>query len=124
MERFYRLFNNRFNYYDDIPVSQMFDKDHWDAKKGKSLSPYELESYIGMKDANGVKIFENDLIIKNSKPEMSYLVEIDKRFLRAVAKHYNENHVVIGYLDMSTIRAGLITNDLKVIGNIHDTFRF
>lgn len=124
MKRFYRIFNHNFNYYDNIPVSKMFDKNHWNTSKGKSIFPYELEEYIGMEDVDGIKIFENDLIIKASQPELSYLVEIDKRFLRAVAKRYNSNHVVIGYLDMSTIRAGLIENDLKIIGNIHDTFKF
>lgn len=124
MERFYRIFNKNINCYETMPVEKMFDEEHFDAQTGMSLEPYCLESYIGMTDKNGIKIFENDLIIETNRPNISYQVEIDKRFLRAVAKHYDNNQVVIGYLDMSTIRAGLVDNNLEKIGNIHDTFNF
>ena len=68
----------------------------------------ELMQYTGIKDKNGVEIYEKDIIICKYGPEVTMEVKwIDEGF-RTLGKYNGDNYV------------GYVKNSAEVIGNIYE----
>ena len=85
------------------------------------IKPETLEQYTGLKDYNGVKIFEGDIVEHIPKFEVKYIVKYltSGFYLCPDNENYGESFCSLfaGY-DEKLKRC----NKIKIIGNIHENY--
>lgn len=89
-----------------IPRGQVFEIDKGyidDQLEAYSVLPETIGQYIGLKDKNGNKIFDGDIVQYNNK-EIGYVGYANGAF----------------YIEAENITNEWIPQNLVVIGNIHD----
>lgn len=84
----------------------------------KSFDEIELMQYTGLKDKNGVKIFEGDIVNICGFINRE-VVEYDNYYVGYVLKRYDNNGKVI-YVTPLTEYSSIVAPKLEVIGNIYE----
>lgn len=87
--------------------------------------PETVGQYTGLDDKNGKKIFENDIVKVNERykglGEVDFLYKVD--YIDRLAKYVYNPLLINGKYDNNNNEVELYyyeTNDIEVIGNIHD----
>lgn len=83
-----------------------------------SFDDIELMQYTGLKDKNGVKIFEGDIVNICGFTDRD-VVEYDNYYVGYVLKSYDKNGKVI-YITPLIKYSSIVAPKLEVIGNIYE----
>ena len=90
---------------------------HWryGHSKAINLKNIELMQSTGLKDKNGVEIFEGDIVVFNDESDDKYII---CTFLRCFGIRFSD----VGFVEFSTMFDGPVSTEdvFTVIGNIYE----
>lgn len=105
--------NNRHMVDDDWNFVFYAGSHHVEDERGQLLKNYQLMQYTGLKDKNGVEIYEGD-ILAYEWPDKSRTITVVEEDVVYVSDH-NETPITITGFSFS-----FAVDELKVIGNIYE----
>ena len=99
------------NFYGDFHCWKMFNTDQ--GKEGIAVDPKTIDQSTGLKDKNGVEIFEGDIVAFSSGGDYIGVIDFDSAMF------------IVNWKQPCYVRKDLgkligINDHMEVIGNIHD----
>jgi len=113
----FRVFDNGKIYYFslfDLHSNYIVDDSHSISKEAKK----NIMQYTGLKDKNGVEIFEGDIVTYTMENKTTLTLEI--KYEEELARFYIRGRYDISHIIFSLTIDAILDADIEVIGNIYE----